>query len=420
MKKKIFGNVLVGLFFIITIASIEAWSTISLAPSLTFSLIRNFAFTTIFVWGYSIFKRPLDKSRVWAASFFINWIVITGIKSVFIAKGIDQWTFFLTYFPAMMSFVIVYYINDFYLFKKINNTWFKFAPLLCLLLFPFMQYDAVGYFLPLLLIPLLFVSIIPSKSKWMVLIFCLIIIIISYYVGARSHVVKFGIALFFGWSLYFKSNRFYGIIIKWGRFFFLFAPILLFILGSLNIFNVFNMKEYISGDYTYKSVDETGKKTEVNITEDTRTILYQEAIFSAIKGEYILFGRTFARGYDSYFQVRRTEDADKKVTSKTDERVSEVALVNIFTWMGVVGVVLYFFVFVKATGLAIYHSKNSYIKIVGLYLSFRWMYGFIEDFQLLNISTLTLWILFAICFSNNFRNLTNKKISRYIYVVFRR
>jgi hypothetical protein len=88
--------------------------------------------------------------------------------------------------------------------------------------------------------------------------------------------------------------------------------------------------------------------------------------------------------------------------------------------MGVVGVVLYFFAFVKATGLAIYHSKNIYIKVIGLYLSFRWMYGFVEDFQMLDISTLTVWMLFAICFSNNFRDLTNKQISSYIYVVFRR
>lgn len=420
MRKKLFSNVLVVLFFIVTIASVEAWSTISLAPSLTFFLIRNFAFTVIIIWGYSIFKRPLDKSLGWAVSFFLSWIVITGIRSVIIAKGINQWTYFLSFFPTMISFVMVYYINDFYFFKNINNNWFKFAPWLCLLLFPFMQYDAVGYFLPLLLIPMLFISIIPSKSKWILLILSLIIIIISYNSGARSHVFKFSVALFLGWSLYFQSNRFYGNILKWGRIFFLAAPILLLILAIFNVFNVFNMKGYISENYTYESVDERGKKSEASLTDDTRTLLYQEAIFSAINGEYIMFGRTFAHGYDSYFQVDRSEDFGKHVTSKTDERVSEVAVVNIFTWMGVVGVVLYFFVFVKATGLAIYHSKNIYIKVVGLYLSFRWMYGFVEDFQMLDISTLTLWLLFAICFANNFRDLTNKQISRYIYLVFRR
>lgn len=420
MDKRLFSNVLIGLFLVITIASVEDWSTISLAPSLTFFLIRNFAFVFIIVWGYSIFKRPPDKSRGWAVSFFLSWIVITGIRSVFIAKGIDQWTFFLAYFPAMISFVMVYYVNDFYLFKNINNKWFKFAPLLCLLLFPFMQYDAVGYFLPLLLIPLLFVSIIPSKSKWIVLIFSLIIIILSYNSGARSHIIKFCVALFFGWSLYFKSNRFYGTILKWGRFVFLSAPILLFILGFFNVFNIFNMKEYVSEDYTYESVDERGKSSEASLADDTRTFLYQEAILSAVKGKYLLFGRTFARGYDSYFQVGRSKKAGKHVTSKTDERVSEVAMVNIFTWMGMVGVVLYFFLFVKATGLAIYHSKNIYIQVVGLYLSFRWMYGFVEDFQRLDISTLTVWMLFAMCFANNFRDLTNKQIGTYIYSVFRK
>lgn len=420
MKKRLFSKVLIGLFFIITITSVEAWSTISLAPTLTFFLIRNVAFTIIIVWGYSLFKSPLDKSRGWPPRFFISWIVITGIRSVFIAEGIDQWTFILTFFPAMISFVMVYYLDDFSLFKKINNSWFKFAPLLCLVLFPFMEYDAVGYFLPLLLIPLLFVSIIPSKSKWILLVLSLIIIIISYNSGARSHVLKFIFALLFGWSLYFKSSPFYVNSLKWGRVVFLVAPILLFILGTFNVFNVFNLKEYVSEDYTYETIDKSGNRSEASLADDTRTFLYQEAIFSAIKGEYIMFGRTFAHGYDSYFQVGRSEEAGKRVTSNTAERVAEVAIVNTFTWMGLVGVVLYFFVFVKATGLAIYHSKNIYIKVVGLYLSFRWMYGFVEDFQMLDISMLTLWMLFAICFSNNFRDLTNKQISSYIYSVFKR
>jgi hypothetical protein len=420
MKRKIVINIFIALFFIITINSIEGWSKISLSPSLTFSLIRNFSLAIIIVWVYIVFNRPIDKSRGWTVGFFLGWIVITGIRSVFIAEGFDQWTFFLTYFSAMISFVMIYYVDDFALFEKINNKWFKYAPLLCLLLFPYMQYDAVGYFLPLLLIPLLFVSIIPSKSKWMVLIFSLLIIILSYNSGARSHIIKFGVALFFGWSLYFKSNHFYGTILKWGRFVFLSAPILFFILGISNIFNIFNIKEYISEDYAYELAYERSTSSGASLVDDTRTFLYQEAILSAVKGKYVMFGRTFARGYDSYFQVGRSKKAGKRVTSKTDERVSEVAMVNIFTWMGLVGVVLYFFVFVKATGLTIYDSNNIYIKVVGLYVSFRWMFGFVEDFQRLDISTLTLWMLIAICFSSNFRSLTNNQISNYIYIVFGR
>ncbi|WP_299797907.1 hypothetical protein [uncultured Maribacter sp.] len=419
--KKVLSKIIIVLFLLITVTSVENWSSIKLAPTLTFSLIRIFLFTIPLVWAYFIFKNPLNKPKIGAVSLFLGLIIVTGIRSILIAKGKAEWYFILNYFPAMLSFISIYYLDYPFLFKKINFYWFRIAPLLCLLWFPFMNSigEVLGYFLPLLILYLLFIQVIPTKAKGILLALTTTIIVVCYLEGARSHVLKFGFASLFGASLYFKSAWFYVKAIKIGRILFLITPIALFFLGITNIFNVFKMQEYISGDFTFERTDTYGDQRQESLVDDTRTFLYEEAIISAINNKYVLFGRSFARGYDSYFQVKRAEKIGDIVSTDTIDRISEVAIINIFTWMGITGVVLYFFVFLKVTYLAIYRSNNSYIKIVGLYLSFRWMYGWVEDFQRLDISTLTLWMLLAICLSKSLRKLNNREVARYIQSIFK-
>ncbi|WP_299319568.1 hypothetical protein [uncultured Maribacter sp.] len=419
MKKKL-SNLIVLVFLIISVTSVESWSTIRLTTSLTFTLIRTVLLMSSLIWGYYIFKNPFNKPHLNAVSIFLGVIIITGIRSMLIAKGKEQWEFFLRYFTALLSFITVYYLDHPYIFKKINKYWFRIAPLICLLWLPFMSSvgEALGYFLPLLLLYLLFIKVVPNKSKWVILSLTFLIIFICLKEGARSHVLKFGIALLLGFSLYFKYKWFYLKMIKIGRNFTLFAPIILFILGVTNIFNIFKMDEYIDGEFSYGTTNAEGEYKEASLVADTRTFLYEESILSAIKNKTVLFGRSFARGYDSNWEARRQEKAGKIITTNEVDRISEVAVINIFTWMGLLGVFLYFLIFVKATSLAIYHSNNYYIKIVGLFLSFRWMYGWVEDFQRLDISTLTLWMLLAICFSKGFRKLSDHQIEKYMRSIF--
>lgn len=418
--KKIFSNLIVFLFLLISVTSVEGWSSIMLSTSLTFTLIRSFTYVFILVWGYFIFKNPFNKPKIGAFSFFMILIVITGFRSIFIAEGKEQWEFLLLYFPAMLSFITVYYLDYPFLFRKINYFWFRIAPILCILWFPFMSSvgEAIGFFLPLLLVYLLFFKVIPYKSKVILLILSFLIIFICYKEGARSHVLKFAIALLLGISLYFKSTWIYLKAIKFGRNIFLITPIILFILGITNVFNVFKMDEYISGDFSYVNTNTYGEVRETSLTADTRTFLYEESIYSAILNKNVIFGRSFARGYDSNWQARRSASQGKIITTDVVDRISEVAIINIFTWMGLIGVLLYFFVFIRATALAINNSNNSYIKIVGLYLAFRWSYGWVEDFQRLDISTLTLWMLFAICFSKSFRSMSDFQINKYMNSIF--
>ena len=93
-----------------------------------------------------------------------------------------------------------------------------------------------------------------------------------------------------------------------------------------------------------------------------------------------------------------------------ERQSTEVSILNVFNYFGLIGIVLYGFIFAQASFLAIYRSKNSIIPIVGLYVSFRWIFAFIEDFSRFDLNYMFLWLMIGMCYSPNFRNMTNRDI----------
>jgi hypothetical protein len=90
------------------------------------------------------------------------------------------------------------------------------------------------------------------------------------------------------------------------------------------------------------------------------------------------------------------------------ERLSnEVNILNIFTWTGVIGVILYSSIFFIASGLAINQSNNIYCKVLGVFISFKWAYGWVEDFSRFDINWITTWLLIGMCFSKSIRAKSN-------------
>ena len=105
-------------------------------------------------------------------------------------------------------------------------------------------------------------------------------------------------------------------------------------------------------------------------------------------------------------------------TEKQERFANEVSILNIFTWLGIVGVLLYFLIFIKATYLAINESNNIFIKLIGLNISFRWTYGFVEDFSRIDLSNIFLWLMIGMCFSESFRQMTNAEMKYWVRGIF--
>ena len=285
----------------------------------------------------------------------------------------------------------------------ILKCWFKYAWIIFVILMPFLSSDAYGRFLvPFTFLALLF-PLLNGKYKTLTLIAFLITI--TWGSASRSDMLKFSVCLLLGFSLLipyiWKSTK-----IQLGISYSLMAlPIIFFILGATNTFNIFNIEEEFGLEEKYKIKNSKG--VEQSALADTRTLLYVEEIQSAIKNDYVLLGRSIARGYDT---ILLGEAMNKTMNTKRGERPScETSILNIFNYFGLVGVTIYLIIFLRASFLAISKSKNIFIPIIGLYIAFRWLFAWIEDFSWFDLNYLFLWILIGLCYSPLFRSMSNRE-----------
>jgi hypothetical protein len=223
--------------------------------------------------------------------------------------------------------------------------------------------------------------------------------------GARSNVIKFCLP-FFILLIYGFREKMPAKLLETVRISLFVMPLLFLILGVSGIFNVFNTNEYIKGEVTSVGVDSDGNMVEQNIIVDTRTFIYVEVLESAINNNYWLLGRTPARGNDSdTFGVLAAE-----ITGRYERLENEIGVANVFTWTGLVGVILYFLIFYRASFLA--------IKMLGVYVAFRWLYSWVEDVNNFSLNYFMLMMMLGICYSYSFRNMTDKEITIWARGIF--
>jgi hypothetical protein len=245
--------------------------------------------------------------------------------------------------------------------------------------------------------------ILNKRQKTLLLVATFIVLVAD--LGARSSVIKFSLPLLILIIYYFR-NIIPVKTIETLRLSLFIIPILFLVLGVSGVFNVFKMNEYIKGEYTSMGVDGEGNIVEQDIIVDTRTFLYVEVLESAVNNNYWLLGRTPARGNDSdTFGVLAAE-----LTGRYERIENEIGLANVFTWTGIVGVILYFLIFYRATFLAINKSRNIYVKMLGVYVAFRWLFSWIEDVNNFSLNYFMLMIMLGLCFSYSFRNMTDNEI----------
>jgi hypothetical protein len=192
-------------------------------------------------------------------------------------------------------------------------------------------------------------------------------------------------------------------------------PFIFFFLAVSGTFNIFNMGEYIEGDFKEENINlTTGETTEEDLTADTRSPLYVEVLQTANKYNTWVFGRSPARGNETELFASLAD-----ITGRQERVGNEVAILNIFTWTGIVGVLLYFFIFYYASYLAINKSNNIFSKIIGVYLSFRWCYAWIEDINYFTLTTFILWITIGMALSSKLRVMKNKEVQLWINSIFK-
>ena len=333
------------------------------------------------------------------------WYVFSIIRGVFIAD--DYWTakaLVHNTFGLLLP-VVAYSLTNLKVLQSLFRVYIKYALPLFIVFAIIIPRDTYGRYLVLGTILLLFFPVLSKRIKWVVGI--LVLIVLTADITARGRVLGFVIPLLLLVGYYYRH---YIPITLWElmRKILIITPIILFSLAVTGVFNVFKMEEYIEGDYTAQAIKK-GEVKEENLLVDTRSFLYEDVMLSALVNNYWLIGRSPARGNDSLMW-----EAQSEISGKNERFGNEVGLLNIFTWTGIIGVILYFLVFYRATYLAVNKSNNIFSKMIGVSLAFRWLWSWVSEFSAFDLNTLSIWILVALSFSETFRTMTNNEVKYWI------
>lgn len=393
---------------LISISSILPWSTLPLKNTFIWWTIYAIILATFISSKRTTFDYRNDKNLFYL-KIYLYWVAICIVRGFFVAENYWEFKNLMGTGMVLLLPCSIYVTTNKYAIQKILSFWFLYGLLLFPLILPFISGTGYGrYLVPVSFIALFF-PVLNRKWKLITLATCLFVIFIS--LDARSNVIKFSVPVIFCLLYLFRYYLTESILRALHRSVML-LPIALFIASSFGFFNIFNMESYIEGSYNITKTDAEGYSIEGNLIADTRTLLYEESIASAIKNNYVLLGRTPARGYDSAsFGLYLKEILN---TGKMERFSNEVSILNIFTWTGLIGVLLYFLIFYRASYLAINSSNSSFLKILGLYVAFRWTYAWVEDFSLFDLSNFILWTIIGMCYSRDFRRMTDYEFKAWL------
>lgn len=170
---------------------------------------------------------------------------------------------------------------------------------------------------------------------------------------------------------------------------------------SLNLFDGFNVFEKISELSIESSMGENKKRD--NIMLDTRTVVYADVLSSTDDYYSIILGQGVATRVKTFAFDRHTEEA------AYGRKSVEVGILNVYTYYGLVGVLLVIWIFVSMYYYAMYRTSNMLTRYIALYIAVRFFVFFLETPNL----TPDIYIALGICLSSNIRQLTDKQISDY-------
>lgn len=335
-------------------------------------------------------------------NLFIAWTIISFVRGILLVD--DYWS--LKNLIGHSISLLIPSLCVAFTSPQLNKT--LLYPLLKygILLFPLFYFlcqnsDGPGRYLSFLYLFIIFISILPFK--WKIIIISLSLIAIFYDIEARSGGLRILAAFIIGLLIYIRNFAYK--LIKILHPIIMITPFILLYLGCSGVFNIFKLKEY-----TQEATERNN-----NLLVDTRSFLYEEVILSSINNNYIISGRTPTKGYDSKYFVVDQYAAKKNNMKILNERGGcEVSILNIYTYIGLIGVIIYYLIFYSSSYLAIYKSNNIYIKLLGVFITFRWLYAWVEDFNNFDINYVMIWFMIGMCYSTQFRNMNNCQFKKWV------
>ncbi len=406
--KHFYYNLLPFTILFISVSSVLQWCTLPIGNTAMWWCIQALVILCFFK-----LKPPYYK--IWTIKLFLILLCLSAVYgAVFMAENYWDWKLLISNLMVFSMPLAAYVFANPTFLAKTLKVWFKYAWIILLVLSPFLYSDAFGRFL----VPYSFLSLflmLMNRKYWFLIILAYIITI-TLGVQNRSDLIKFSITILLGLCSFFNYTNIFKTTIKVSSILLFVAPVVFFILGVSGSFNIFKLEEELGLEDKYKLKSEVNE-IEYSALQDTRTFLYVEEISSALKYDYVLQGRSIARGYESEFFGPSIDEAAG--LQRGERGACETSILNIFNYFGIIGVVSYFLIFFGASYYAIFKSRNRFVPIVGLAVAFRWVYAWVEDFSRFDLNMLMLFVMIGICYSPFFRNLDNKEFKYWINSIIR-
>lgn len=387
---------------LISVYSILQWSSLSMT-----------IFNNTFCWWFlqalilcNFYKLRNYETKEKVLSLFLVYVVLSFLYGLYMAENYWHYKFLvrnlMIYLMPLSIYVFVYPLY----IQTVLRVWFKKALIILICISPFIYSDAWGNYLTPFCLFALFYHLLPQKWRYLTILAFIVTFTLGW--ASRSCTIRFSVAFIMGILFIWKNSR--NILLKFSKklyVVFSLVPVIFFVLAITNTFNILNIDEEFGLSQKYE-IFQSDKETDGSALQDTRSLVYMEVLNSALQNHYVIQGHSLARGYESMMFNDVINEYSGGLL-RGERPASETCILNIFTYMGVIGVVLYMLIFLKSSFLAIFHSNNDYIKVVALFILFRWMYSWVEELAFFNITYFTLWIMVAMCFSPYFRRMTNEE-----------
>nr|WP_294930719.1 hypothetical protein [uncultured Flavobacterium sp.] len=335
---------------------------------------------------------------------FIIYNLIVLLRGLFDAQSIEDW-------KSMFSNVLpLYLVTHFSLYIALYpafvidtiRTFLTYGLLLCLLIYviePELSINFIKSLSPIYFI----ILIIPylDKKNGILIITVAAIFFFSVFTN-RANMLNIIIAFVIVSTFIWRKKKWIFATIQTFRFVLLALPPVFLVLGLSGIFNVFLIGESLS----WVVVDE--KKESQDLLIDSRTAIYNDVFGELERQDSFLFG--LGASGKTKTSLTDISYADFDVIYKEGRRGTESGMLNYIQWGGIIGGLLYFLLFIKASYLGVYKSKNWFCIMIGLWVAFKGMFSFIEDRNFFSISTIFIFLAISLCMSKKIRSLKDNEI----------
>lgn len=186
---------------------------------------------------------------------------------------------------------------------------------------------------------------------------------------------------------------------KLASFILIFMPFSLFMIAVTTGYSIFRISE----EFQFLADSDQG-------SNDTRTFVWEETLMDLKQNDAILFGK----GMSGTIKTRLPSFVDE--TIKNGRRLFvESAFLEHFRRGGLVFSMLNFVTLIWAVWYASVHSRNKFLLLVTMALTFFFFLSFIGHIAALSHEYIIYWILIGLCLSKKWNNYTDDEIYELIH-----